>query len=152
MKCPCGSGLTFSGCCEPFIEGATLPPDAERLMRSRYTAFSQRRMDYIAASWHPDFRPPDLEADDALRWLGLSVIDVKPGATEAQVEFEARYLANGKLDAIHERSDFRFDQGRWWYTCGEQLPPTSEPRKPARNESCPCGSGIKFKRCCGQGS
>ncbi len=151
MKCPCGSGRAFAGCCEPFIEGEALPAGAEQLMRSRYTAFTLRRMDYIAATWHPDFRPPDLEADMALRWIGLAVMDVEPGAQEARVEFEARYLANGRLDAIHECSDFRLQEGRWWYTRGQQLPPSFEPYKPARNEACPCGSGVKFKRCCGSG-
>ncbi len=121
-------------------------------MRSRYTAFTLGRADYIAASWHPDFRPPDPGAEETPRWIGLSVIDVKAGTNDAQVEFEARYIAGGRLDAIHECSDFCFEQGRWWYTRGEQLPPTFEPRKPARNESCPCGSGIKFKRCCGRAS
>ena len=149
MKCPCGSGRAFADCCEPYIEGAALPSDAEQLMRSRYTAFTLQRMDYVAATWHPDFRPSDLEADVALRWIGLAVMDVKSGGDEAQVEFEARYLNNGRLDALHERSDFRLEQGRWWYTRGQQLPPTFDARKPTRNESCPCGSGNKFKRCCG---
>ncbi len=151
MKCPCGSGRAFTDCCEPFIDGIIPPPGPEQLMRSRYSAFALQRMAYIAASWHPDFRPPNGGDDATPRWIGLSVLEVRPGIAEAQVEFEARYLAHGEVQSIHERSEFRFEQGRWWYTTGTQLPPTFTRWKPARNEPCPCGSGIKFKRCCGSG-
>ena len=149
--CPCGSNLDFADCCEPFLDGIALPASAEQLMRSRYTAFTLQRMDYIAATWHADFRPSDLSADSAPHWLGLTVLDSKPGTTSAEVEFEARYLAGGSVSAIHEHSHFRFDQGRWWYTSGRQLPPRFASWKPGRNEPCPCGSGTKFKRCCGRG-
>ncbi|MBT4699861.1 MAG: hypothetical protein HOB79_02200, partial [Rhodospirillaceae bacterium] len=51
----------------------------------------------------------------------------------------------------HERSDFKREQGQWVYT-GGQMNPRGEPRrvqKVGRNEPCPCGSGKKFKKCCG---
>ncbi|MDJ0776990.1 MAG: YchJ family metal-binding protein [Gammaproteobacteria bacterium] len=152
MKCPCGSKLDLADCCQPFLEGSALPASAEQLMRSRYTAFTLQRMDYVDATWHADFRPADPGKGDSPRWLELAVIDSKPGTRSAQVEFEARYLAGGRVNAVHERSSFCFEQDRWWYTQGEQLPPTFVPWKPARNEACPCGSGAKFKRCCGRGS
>ena len=117
-------------------------------MRSRYTAFVLQRNDYIAATWHADFRPAETGTQGP-RWLCLQVLASEAGPAAAQVEFEARYLDGGRVDAIHERSNFVCEDNRWWYTRGELLPPTFRPWKPARNEPCPCGSGAKFKRCCG---
>ena len=64
------------------------------------------------------------------------------------VEFEARLLVDGRVEAMHENSNFVRQQGRWLYTDGETLAPSLAPWKPGRNEPCPCGSGKKFKRCC----
>ncbi|MGN5267109.1 YchJ family metal-binding protein [Aeromonas dhakensis] len=48
---------------------------------------------------------------------------------------------------LHERSRFVRHQGRWVYTDGEQDP---APLRVGRNDPCPCGSGKKFKKCCGR--
>ncbi len=119
-------------------------------MRSRYTAFVRGDIDYLLQTWHPDYRPPDLTLQEDIRWLGLSILDAPAvqGDT-AEVEFEARLLSAGQVDALHERSSFVRDAGRWLYTEGKQLPPITKRWKPVRNEACPCGSGRKFKRCCG---
>ena len=119
-------------------------------MRSRYSAFVRRDLDYLELSWHPDFRPANLEIDESIRWLGLEVISSDRRDERARVEFEARFLRDGRVDAIHENSRFVREQGRWLYTDGEIQAPTFTPCKPGRNEFCPCGSGKKFKRCCGQ--
>ena len=120
-------------------------------MRSRYTAFALGEVDYLRDSWHADHRPDELALDPRVRWLGLEILSFTEAGEHAQVEFEARYLADGRVDAIHEHSDFVLDGGRWLYTRGEQLAPRFTPWKPGRNEACPCGSGRKFKRCCGTG-
>ena len=117
-------------------------------MRSRYSAYVRRDADYLRETWHPEHRPADLGTPSDTRWLGLEILDSVGKADTAVVEFEARFLADGKVEAIHERSDFVRQQGRWLYTRGDLLPPTFKPWKPGRNETCPCGSGRKFKRCC----
>ena len=117
-------------------------------MRSRYTAHVLGDADYLIDSWHPDFRPARINLDPKIRWIELQVLDHQGSATEARVEFEARMLVNGRVQAMHEYSEFTFEQRRWLYTRGQQLPPSFEPWKPGRNEPCPCGSGRKFKRCC----
>ncbi len=117
-------------------------------MRSRYCAYVRRDADYLRQTWHPDYRPVDLTTAAGPRWLGLEIMQVGGSAYSETVEFEARFLADGKVDAIHERSDFVREQGHWLYTRGDLLPPTFDPWKPGRNETCPCGSGRKFKRCC----
>lgn len=117
-------------------------------MRSRYCAFTLGEVDYIRRSWHARFRPAELELEPAPRWLGLEVIAAEERGDEATVEFEARLLLDGKVDAIHERSGFVREQGQWYYTEGQLLAPSFTPWKPGRNEACPCGSGRKFKHCC----
>ena len=148
-SCPCGSGLDYQQCCAPLLDGTRTASNAEQLMRSRFTAFSTGKLDYLKSSWHPDFVPRDLQIDGGLTWLDLTVIDFVDGDNEATVEFEARFLSGGSLQGLHERSRFLKQQGRWLYTDGDQLPASFKPRKPGRNEPCPCGSGNKFKRCCG---
>ena len=118
-------------------------------MRSRYSAYARGETDYLLRSWHADFRPASLAPEPDLRWLGLEIVTAEEGRDRARVEFEARFLQQGRVDAIHERSDFVREGGRWLYTRGEMLPPSFVPWKPGRNEACPCGSGRKFKRCCG---
>ena len=118
-------------------------------MRSRYCAYVIGEREYLSATWHPDFRPLELDIDPQIRWLGLEIIDSSDGDLQAMVEFEARLLVNGKVEAIHEKSAFKREHGKWLYTNGEILAPRFESWKPGRNESCPCASGKKFKRCCG---
>jgi len=117
-------------------------------MRSRYSAFTLGDLAYLEASWHPDYLPADLAIDDSIRWLGLEILSGSQQTERALVEFEARFLRQGRVDAIHESSRFVCEQGRWLYTDGDMLAPTFTPWQPGRNESCPCGSGKKFKRCC----
>jgi len=123
-----------------------------QLMRSRYTAYVLGERGYLAATWHPDYRPAQLTLDPRIRWVGLEVIDTADtGQDRAEVEFEARLLADSRVDALHERSRFVRQHDAWLYTDGEALPASFQPWKVGRNADCPCASGKKFKRCCGSG-
>jgi SEC-C motif-containing protein len=126
-----------------------LPENASLLMRSRYSAFALGDTAYLLESWHADFRPGELQLDPRIRWIGLEILASEQQAQKAKVEFEATLILSGEVSAMHERSEFACEQGRWLYTRGEQLPPSIMPWKPGRNQPCPCGSGGKFKRCCG---
>lgn len=147
-NCPCGSGLEFQQCCGRLLDGSTFATNAEQLMRSRYSAFSLGKLDYLQASWHPDFVPDDLTIDPAVKWIKLRVVDFVDAENTAVVEFEASFLVYGRVEGMHERSRFVCQQGRWLYTDGDPLTPSFKAHKPARNEPCPCGSGKKYKRCC----
>lgn len=150
MNCPCQSGKKYAVCCERFITQQAWPENAEQLMRSRYSAYVLKLHDYLMQSWHHAYRPARLVLDESIRWLGLTIIDAPPAADgQAIVEFEARLLSAATVEALHERSRFVQQQGRWLYTEGDLLKPSFQPWKPGRNETCPCGSGKKFKRCCG---
>lgn len=119
-------------------------------MRSRYTAFALGDHDYLIASWHPDYRPQNLRLQADTRWIGLEILAAEQHGVNATVEFEARLMSAGQVSAMRERSRFLCLHGRWLYTTGEQLTPRRQPWNPGRNQNCPCGSGFKYKRCCGR--
>jgi SEC-C motif domain protein len=119
-------------------------------MRSRYTAFALSERDYLLASWHPDYRPPQLQLDADIRWVGLEILATEQQGNGATVEFEASLMSQGEVSAMRECSQFLRLDGCWFYTTGEQLAPRLQPWKPGRNQDCPCGSGLKYKRCCGK--
>lgn len=168
--CPCGSGHPFSACCGPFLAGDAVPPSAEALMRSRYSAFVARDWDYLNRTQaNRDDGPPTPD----IEWLGLDVLATHGGTAgehEGTVEFVARYSHQGRPAALHEISRFGLRDGNWIYLDGvfpvdrplpNPLPPAGEGTtvvsrrettvKLGRNEPCPCGSGKKFKKCCGNG-
>lgn len=136
--CPCG-GASLAACCGPFIAGDALPPTAEALMRSRYTAYTQRNEAYLRATWHPRTRPADaiLDPDENLRWLGLEIKsalrlrqrkaelphDPEQDPNRDTVEFVARFKVGGRAHRLHEVSRFVREPGpdgalRWFYLDG----------------------------------
>ena len=120
--CPCGQPRSYDACCGRFIDhwDTTPAPDAEHLMRSRYTAFVRGRADYLQATWHVSTRPTELALDAGTRWLGLEVRDhQRTGDQRAEVEFVARYRVGGRAVRLHERSRFVCEAGRWYYVDGD---------------------------------
>ena len=142
--CPCGSRQPYSTCCEPCHQGkpASSP---EALMRSRYSAFVLNLTDYLKATWHISTRPQNLELTDAPRWVSLQVLSSDEGAHQGAVHFRALYRASDGWGYLEENSHFIRDDECWYYVSGETREGTL---KPGRNESCPCGSGKKYKACC----
>ena len=119
--CPCGSGRTLAACCGRYHAGEPAP-DAESLMRSRYSAYVLSLEDYLRATWHPATCPAALELDAVPRpqWLGLVVKShTQLDETHATVEFVARYKLNGRAFRLHEVSRFERVGGRWLYVDGE---------------------------------
>ena len=90
--CPCGSNHPYPECCGLYHAGAPAPaPDAQSLMRSRYSAYVLCNEPYLLATWHPSTRPDSIPFDPAQKWLGLTVLDAKStGELSAEVEFIAR--------------------------------------------------------------
>ena len=115
--------VAYVDCCGRFVDHFIGPPapDAEHLMRSRYSAFALERADYLLATWHSSTRPASLDFDAGAKWLGLEVREHKTtGADTAEVEFVARYRLDGRAVRLHERSRFVREDGRWFYVDGEQ--------------------------------
>lgn len=127
QACPCGrmahrAPSTFGACCGRWIESDVAAPDAESLMRSRYTAFVLEREPYLLATWHPDTRPAEVLFEKGARWLGLEVRrHTVLGDDRAEVEFVARQKPlGGAALRLHECSRFVLLEGRWLYTDGDQ--------------------------------
>ena len=118
--CPCGRGPAYSQCCGRCHAGSAAP-DAEALMRSRYSAYVTGNADYLLASWHPSTRPPALSLaappGQRTQWLGLEVKQHRStGADSAEVEFVARYrMGGGRAVRMAEHSRFVREDGHWYY-------------------------------------
>lgn len=146
-ECYCQSHRLYSDCCEPFHQGAVAPTPLA-LMRSRYSAFVLGLGEYLWQTHHPDYRG-DLTIEQLsqrdTQWQKLDIVfhGTAPGGETGIVEFKAWYQQGGRLALMHERSNFVFEAGRWYYTDGIMNPPAV-----GRNAPCPCGSGKKFKQCC----
>ncbi|MBE7525985.1 SEC-C domain-containing protein [candidate division WWE3 bacterium] len=122
--CPCGSSQHYENCCGCYLDQGETAPTAENLMRSRYTAYTLKREDYLLATWHPGTRPASLELTDesAHQWLGLTVKrHEQAAADQAIVEFVARYKINGRAYRLHEISRFVRENERWFYIDGNIL-------------------------------
>lgn len=128
-------------------------------MRSRYVAYCLEDIDYILATTHPSTRS-QYSAKDLGRWAKenqwqkLEIISKTLGGPNhegGQVEFKAHFLnPSGKKEVHHELSDFSKVEGKWFFVKGK-LNPKDKPMdtKVGRNDLCPCGSGKKYKKCCG---
>ena len=127
--CPCGKrSQAYAACCGRYLDdlAGTPAPDAESLMRSRYSAFVLERADYLLATWHISRRPRTIEFDPGVKWLGLDVRQHRVlDETHAEVEFVARQKSPGTAAVrLHERSRFERSAdapGRWYYLDGDLL-------------------------------
>jgi SEC-C motif-containing protein len=128
LACPCGSQRRLADCCGRWHEGPEhlQAPTAEALMRSRYSAFVLERGAYLLDTWHPSTRPPSIDFDPGLRWLGLDVKrHVAVDDHHATVEFVARSKLGGRATRLHENSRFVREGGtaeapaRWFYVDGD---------------------------------
>lgn len=161
-QCPCGSGLAYAECCEPIIKGVRPAETAEALMRSRYSAYVKVETDYIYETTHPKHRAGyDVQGTkewaEGAEWLGLEIVSTKNGGPEesiGEVEFIARFAEKGQNREHHERAQFKKDKSQWFFTDGKpvtgQQPVVRTSPKVGRNDPCPCGSGQKYKKCCGK--
>lgn len=120
LPCPCSSGRTYAECCGRWHAGDAAP-DAEALMRSRYSAYVLGLSNYLIATWHVSTRPAALDLLDGPTWLGLSVASQRAiDPLHAEVEFIARFrVGGGRASRLHERSRFIREEGRWFYVDGE---------------------------------
>ncbi len=118
--CPCGRPLPYAACCGRW-HGGPPAPDAESLMRSRYSAYVLELADYLLATWHPSTRPAELDLATTPRtqWLGLKVNQhAITGPDTATVDFVARCKIGGRAHRLHEISRFVRENGRWYYLEG----------------------------------
>jgi len=145
--CPCKSSLPFSECCKPIIDNEKLPSCAEELMRSRYSAYATKNIEYLVNSWckitNVIEERVSIEAfASAAYFQHLEIISAK----ENIVEFKAYYIVDKRQEVLHEKSNFIYkSDGSWCYKDGEIYMVNFTH---GRNSSCICGSFKKYKQCC----
>ncbi len=124
MYCPCGNDKQYINCCHRYLDNGEIAATAEILMRSRYTAYTLDREDYLLATWHHSTRPILLGLANRPhnQWLKLTVKRYEQSALDhAIVEFVARYKTNGRAYRLHEISRFMREKGLWFYVDGDIL-------------------------------
>jgi SEC-C motif domain protein len=157
--CPCGSGKDFDTCCGPILAGAPAPT-AEALMRSRYTAHVKQDIAHLERTLSAEQRKSFDEAaarrwSQESEWLGLSISRTEQGGEGDEtglVEFTARFKIEGGEQEHFEQALFSREEGRWVYAGqlnGPGVTVRRESPKIGRNDPCPCGTGKKYKKCCG---
>jgi SEC-C motif-containing protein len=157
--CLCGSTKSRNDCCGPYLDGTEKPKTAEALMRSRFCAFASENVDYLLNSWDLKTRPKTLDlSKDQSQWQRLEILNTKKGSSKDKkglVEFKAYFLLDNKEHYMHEISRFQKTANSWFYLDGSAKAIShTETKKqdtnaPSKNSPCPCGSGKKYKRCCG---
>lgn len=125
-NCPCGSNTEYSKCCGQYIDGDKTAPTAESLMRSRYTAYTLAKIDYIAATMtRPLNRKQAKTWAKNSKWLGLTILNTKQGLADDSigwVEFLAELQDKDGKQQLHELSEFHKINGVWIYTSGIHNP------------------------------
>ncbi len=160
-NCPCGSNKKYTECCEIFIKGNTSVETAEQLLRSRFSAYVKREIEYIVNTTLPQ---QQIKLDkkairdwaEKTNWTKVEIIKCFEGSKNddsGTVEFVAYYKDKGLLCKHHEVGKFKKVDTLWYYDDSEfpkaKQVTRSEP-KIKRNDPCPCGSGKKYKKCCGR--
>ena len=124
LHCPCGSQKNYSECCGPLLNGEQFAATPEALMRSRYTAFTQKNADYLFASMTPELQQQndheDLQdfVEEVDSWVRLEIINaptISSYTTEGNVEFAAYFMYDDEQQRIHENSHFIKQNDQWLY-------------------------------------
>lgn len=123
MTCPCCSGKLYEECCKPYHSKKEFAPTAEKLMRSRYSAFAIPNGDYLWGTTLPSKRKfhnkIDLETwGKENLWTKLEILK----SEEKEVEFKAHFTDKfGKEQIHHELSTFKKIDKKWYYVSGKFL-------------------------------
>jgi SEC-C motif-containing protein len=156
--CPCGSGKNYVLCCEPIIKKTALADSPETLMRSRYSAYVKKEIlwlrDSLEEKQRKDFDEKGARQwSEHSKWISLSIVRSKTDEENntGWVEFSAKYKQDGIVREHHEISEFVRRNGEWQLTEGRMVKPepVRKEQTTGRNDPCPCGSGKKYKKCCG---
>jgi len=158
--CHCGNEKNYEECCGPIITGKKKAETAQELMRARYSAFVEEEVDFIMDTVSPD--QTDVMSREAVtkwaknsNWVKLEIIRTEDGLKKDStgiVEFKAYSNVDGVTQSHHENASFAKKRGKWYFVDGEPVSAEQVRRdspKIGRNDPCSCGSGKKYKKCCG---
>ncbi len=168
--CPCGQLSPYTDCCGPYLRGTAYPDTAEELMRSRFSAHVKKNWGYLLKTLCAGERKNESlkEMDSGANWTRLNVSSTAKGEvgdTQGEVVFTAHFHQGDAGEQVHrETAQFIRENGRWVYTAEKsdvEQPEDLEGPEPVqtfvrdqpkvgRNDPCSCGSGKKYKKCCGK--
>ncbi len=121
--CPCGSMQAYNHCCRPYLDGKAFANTAEKLMRSRYSAFCKLNIAYLEKTLGQTLKA-QFNLNQTKRWAQsvsfqmLTIIETKSGQVDdqsGQVHFKATYKSQGQIHVLEEKSLFQKVKGRWLY-------------------------------------
>lgn len=110
---------------------------------------------YVVESWPEEWAAPrDKEAaqwlDEALEAIvALTDDDTDPPTLSVYDEDGAPSVSTQRLDAYASAIWAVYDLRELWRTLGPRQQTVHKAPTPGRNDPCPCGSGKKYKKCCG---
>lgn len=154
--CLCGTGQAYALCCQPYHLNSKQPLTAELLMRARFTAYALQNEAYLLQTWAIIKRPTRIDfSKEHAKWTALTLVKIKKGGakdSKGVVEFKAYYLQEGEEYVMHEISRFKKSTGGWLYLEGvvKSVVKVGQSTNQGKNAPCECGSGKKYKRCCGK--
>jgi SEC-C motif-containing protein len=159
--CPCCSGKSYSECCLPIMEGEKKAETAEQLMRARYSAYVTEHIEFLRDSSVKAVQEEFIAEmttrwSRSARWHRLEIVATEKGGPKDKtgvVEFRAEYTAGEEFCNHHEKATFVKEKDGWKFEDGvfvSETPIVRETPKVGRNDLCPCGSGKKYKKCCGK--
>lgn len=123
-NCFCGSQKSFSECCQLLINNIQKAQSALELMKSRYSAFCVKDMDYLISTTDPktrenfNFKENKKWAEQA-KFFKLEIVNNIENKDSGIVEFRAHFNFQGQTNIHHEISQFRRNDGVWYYSEGQ---------------------------------
>ena len=140
---------------------ADMPPEEQAAFKDEdLPAFAQvwaLGFMFAVESWPDEWTAP--RDKDAAKWLDGALQAVVAMTEDDEGKPEVSPLSEegrpstsiARINAFGEAIWAVYDLRELWKTMGPRVEPIRKQATPGRNDACPCGSGKKFKKCCGAG-
>lgn len=110
---------------------------------------------FAVENWPEEWEAP--RDKDAARWLdeslecivALTEDDTDPPDICMYSEDGAPSTSNARVEAFGQAIWAVYDLRQIWKSMGPRIETLRKAPEPGRNDPCPCGSGKKYKKCCG---
>ena len=150
LLCFCGSQQLYADCCESFHLKTKQPQTPEQLMRARYSAYAVKNAAFVRESYAKEKQAENSLSEikdfaTSCRFINLTVLDSGYNDETGFVKFKAHYFYQDLYCELAEHSKFIKEDEQWRYLDGEITPVADI--KVKRNDTCPCGSNKKYKKC-----
>ena len=111
--CPCHSNKAYTECCKPYHDGKAAPTPLV-LMRSRYSAYALKKIDYIIETgvMTRGTRKDIENFAITTSFDGLTIVEAEANF----VTFTAHLTSHGQDVSYTEKSHFEKVNDRWRYT------------------------------------